>query len=108
MGLLMRTMQVTLIDEDRPPGMCLVLQMGQLAGCLSCNLQWPSTEAEYMAITEACKEAVWLPGLMGEIGIHSNPMDFFCDKIRYLSLAKNPIDHKRIKHIQVRYHYILK
>lgn len=34
-----------------------------------------------MALTEACKEAVWLQSLMREIGIDYKPMDFFCDSM---------------------------
>ena len=63
------------------------LRMVQLVGCQSFNRLMnvlgalSTTEAEYTALTEACKEAVWLQSLMREIGIDSKPMDFSCDSM---------------------------
>nr|CAD1834520.1 unnamed protein product [Ananas comosus var. bracteatus] len=65
-----------------------------------------TTEAEYMALTEATKEAVWLQGLMKELGMNFKPMCLLCDSMSAICLAKNPVYHKRTKHIDVQYHYI--
>ena len=66
------------------------LGMVQLVGCQSFNRLMnvlgvlSTTEAEYMALTEACKEAVWLQSGMREIGIDSKPMDSFCESMSVL------------------------
>ena len=31
-----------------------------------------TTEAKYVAITESCKEAIWLDHLEGDLGIHTS------------------------------------
>ena len=36
-------------------------------------------EAEYMAITEAVKEAIWLQGLLDDLGVGQKQVTVFCD-----------------------------
>ena len=38
-----------------------------------------STEAEYMALTEAIKEALWLLGLVKELKVDQEQTIVFCD-----------------------------
>nr|XP_033514921.1 secreted RxLR effector protein 161-like [Nicotiana tomentosiformis] len=38
-----------------------------------------TTEADYMEITEAIKEAIWLPGLLRDLGIGQESITLFCD-----------------------------
>ncbi|GMP51093.1 hypothetical protein CsSME_00017460 [Camellia sinensis var. sinensis] len=57
-------------------------------------------EAEYMAVTEAFKEAIWLHGLIEDLGIVQKHVKVFC------CLAKNQVHHARTKHIDVRFHFI--
>ena len=37
------------------------------------------TEAEYMAVTEAVKEVIWLRGLVEDLGLHQGVTTVFCD-----------------------------
>ncbi|KAL0345495.1 UNVERIFIED_CONTAM: Retrovirus-related Pol polyprotein from transposon TNT 1-94 [Sesamum radiatum] len=66
----------------------------------------PTTEAEYIATTEALKEAIWLKGLLDEIGFLKHKVTVFSDSQSSIQLCKNPIFHDRTKHIDVRYHFI--
>ena len=65
-----------------------------------------TTEAEYMAITEAVKEAIWLQGLLEDLGVGQKHIDVFCDSQSAIHLAKNQVLHARTKHIDVRYHFV--
>ncbi|XP_071933920.1 secreted RxLR effector protein 161-like [Coffea arabica] len=38
-----------------------------------------TTEAEYMAITKAVMEAIWLQGLLEDLGVGKKHIDVFCD-----------------------------
>lgn len=65
-----------------------------------------STEAEYMAIAEACKEAIYLRNLLMEIVSSNYTINLFNDNQGALKLTENPLFHKRTKHIDVRHHFI--
>ncbi|KAE8661311.1 hypothetical protein F3Y22_tig00113726pilonHSYRG00149 [Hibiscus syriacus] len=65
-----------------------------------------TTEAEYMAVTEAVNEAIWLQGLLGELGIEQKHIKVHCDSQSTIHLAKNQVYHARTKHIDVRYHFV--
>ena len=65
-----------------------------------------TTEAEYMAVTEAFKEAIWLHGLVEDLGIVQKQVEVFCDSQSAICLAKNQVYHGHTKHIDVRFHFI--
>src|SRR5258708_25612560 len=66
-----------------------------------------STEAEYMAMTHAGKEAVFLQHLYSDVGIPiSVPIFLLIDNQSAIALAENPIFHARSKHIEVRHHWV--
>lgn len=65
-----------------------------------------STEAEYMALYEGIKEACWLKSLLNSIKLEIlNPIIIFEDNNGCIAIANNPTDHKRSKHIDVKYHF---
>jgi hypothetical protein len=65
-----------------------------------------TTEAEYMAATEAAKEALWLTGLVRELGIQQVGVLLYCDSQSVIYLAKNQVYNTKTKHIDVRFHKI--
>ena len=65
-----------------------------------------TTDAEYIAIYEACKEAIWLRGLYTKLCGDSSCPTIFSGSQSVIYLTKNPMYHERTKHIDVRYHYI--
>ncbi|KAL0434875.1 UNVERIFIED_CONTAM: Retrovirus-related Pol polyprotein from transposon TNT 1-94 [Sesamum radiatum] len=60
-----------------------------------------TTEAEYIATTEAFKEAIWLKRILTEIGFLKNNVTIFSDSQSSIQLCKNPVFHDRTKHIEV-------
>ncbi|KAK2425531.1 secreted RxLR effector protein [Trifolium repens] len=65
-----------------------------------------TTEAKYMAVAEAAKEALWLTGLVKELGVEQGGVQLHCDSQSVIYLAKNQVYHARTKHIDVRFHKI--
>lgn len=67
-----------------------------------------TTEAEFIAASEATKEATWLLRLLKEIDGEgtTGPVELLCDSQSAIRLVKNPEFHQRTKHIDVRYNFI--
>lgn len=65
-----------------------------------------TTEAEYVALAEAVKEAVWLKGIVEELGLKPDCAEVFCDSQSALALSKNQVFHERTKHIDLRLHFV--
>jgi hypothetical protein len=67
-----------------------------------------STQAEYVALSEAAREACWLRNLYTELGLlkEERPTVIVGDNEGAIALTQNPQFHKRTKHIEVRWHWI--
>lgn len=66
-----------------------------------------TTEAEYVALSHATQELVWLRRLLNDIGEKQDqPSVMNEDNQGAIELSKNPRFHNRTKHIDVAYHFI--
>ncbi|RVX02180.1 Retrovirus-related Pol polyprotein from transposon TNT 1-94 [Vitis vinifera] len=66
-------------------------------------------EAEYVAASEAAKEAVWLRNFLLDLGVVpsvQSPITLYCDNSGAVANSKEPQSHKRAKHIERKYHLI--
>lgn len=68
-----------------------------------------STEAEYMALSSAAKEIIYIRNLLTEIGFSrlvKNAITLYGDNIGSQQLVRNPVYHSRSKHIDIKVHHI--
>ena len=65
-----------------------------------------STEAEYMALSDCSRQAVWIKSVLSELGRNIGPVPICADNQGSIFIASNPVQERRTKHIDVRYHYI--
>jgi hypothetical protein len=66
-----------------------------------------STEAEYVALSEASREAMWLRALYKELGFEQiEPTLILGDNDGSIAMAKNPQFHKRAKNIDIPWHWM--
>lgn len=66
-----------------------------------------STEAEYMALAEVTKEAIWIRKFLDSLGYtQTTPTLLMEDNMGAIELAKNPVHHSRTKHIDIRHHFV--
>lgn len=66
-----------------------------------------STEAEYVAAATCACQAIWVQGILEELGLNfPESMVIKCDNTSAIKLSKNPVFHGRCKHIGVRFHFL--
>lgn len=65
-----------------------------------------STEAEYMAMSDACKEALFVRTFLYELLCKNVSVTMYNDSQSAQKLCSNPMYHARTKHIDVRHHFI--
>ena len=66
-----------------------------------------TVEAEYIAASDFCKEAIWLKKLVSDLfGGKLDSTIIHCDNQSCIKLSNNPVFHDRSKHIEMRYHFI--
>ncbi len=65
-----------------------------------------STEAEYMSLSDTSRQIVWIKALLSELSINLGPIPLCGDNQGSIFMASNPVQECRIKHIDIRYHYI--
>lgn len=67
-----------------------------------------SVEAEYLALGEATKEAIYLRQMLTELKLSQpkSAIKIYNDNQGAQQLAKNSVHHSRTKHIDVRHHFI--
>ena len=63
-------------------------------------------EAEYMAMSHDIQEGKFIRQLLFDLHGKMLRIDLFADNQGAINLAKNPVSHKRSKHIDIRYHFI--
>ncbi len=68
-----------------------------------------STEAEYVALTHAAKDILWIHKILKEFSFLHNlslPTTLYCDNQGAIRLSKDATFHGRTKHIDVHFHFI--
>ncbi len=98
--------------EDRRSTTGFVFMIG--GGAISWNskrqptITLSTTEAEYMANTQATKDAIWITKLMTDLGYmeEKKMMVIRCDNQGAISLTKNLTHHARTKYIDVQHHFV--
>jgi hypothetical protein len=64
-----------------------------------------TTEAEYMALSSACKQALWMSYFLQSFGITLKPL-LRCDNQAAIHISNNPVLHQRTKHIDIQFHFV--
>ena len=65
-----------------------------------------TAEAEYVTAAACCSQLLWIRQHLEDFGIHIKAIPLICDNTSAVSMGKNPVHHKRTKHIDVRHHFL--
>ncbi|GJR80533.1 retrovirus-related pol polyprotein from transposon TNT 1-94 [Tanacetum coccineum] len=96
------------VDRKSTSGVCTFM------GC--CLTSWFSkkqtalaistTEAEYGSAEKACQQALWMKQALIDNGVRLDDIPIMCDNKGAIDLSKNPVQHSRAKHIEIRHHFL--
>ena len=64
-----------------------------------------SCEAEFMSLTEVCRELMWMCRFLDEIGLEYEVPNIYCDSSSAINWASDPVQHQRNKHVEIKYYY---
>ena len=65
-----------------------------------------TAEAEYVALSAAAQEAIWLQNLLSELNGQNSPVTIHDDNQAAIAMSKNPQYHGKAKHIAIKFHFI--
>jgi hypothetical protein len=66
-----------------------------------------TVEEEFIELCVVVLEAVWLCNLLAYLFGHDMDSTIIhCDKHSYVKISENHVFHDKLKHIEIKYHYI--
>ena len=65
-----------------------------------------TAEAEYIAVGACWSQILWIAQQLRDLGIDLKGIPIKCDNTSAICITKNPVQHSRTKHIEVRHHFI--
>ncbi|KAL1215127.1 Retrovirus-related Pol polyprotein from transposon RE1 [Cardamine amara subsp. amara] len=65
-----------------------------------------TAEAKYIALGSCCTQLLWMKHMAEDYGMTSDSLLIYCDNESAINIAKNPVQHSRTKHINIRHHFI--
>ena len=65
-----------------------------------------TAKAEYIVAGSYCTQILWVQKLLHDYGICQEHLTIYCENTSAINIYKNPIQHFRTKHIEIRHHFI--
>jgi len=96
------------LDRKSTSGTChllgssLISRNSKKQACVALS----TAEAEYIAAGHACAQSIWLKHQLMDYGVKLEKVPLYCDNTYAINLTKNPIQHSKTKHIEIRNRFI--
>jgi hypothetical protein len=97
------------IDRKSTSSSCFTRGSAMVSWCSrkQSSVALSTTEAEYIALSVAVREVVWLLKILTDLfDREMDPTIIHCDNQSCVKLSENPVFHDKSKHIEIKYHYI--
>ena len=65
-----------------------------------------TVEVEYIATGSCCTQLLWMQKILHDYDICQEHLTIYCDNTNVINISKNPVQHSRTKHIEIRHHFI--
>ncbi|GKB79528.1 hypothetical protein Tco_0946423 [Tanacetum coccineum] len=65
-----------------------------------------TTKAKYVSVKKVCQQALWMKQALIDYDVRLDNVSIMCDNKGAIDLSKNPVQHSRTKHIEIRHHFL--
>nr|GEX97962.1 copia protein [Tanacetum cinerariifolium] len=65
-----------------------------------------TTDAKYVSVGKACQQALWMKQALIDYDVHLDDVPIMSDNKGTIDLSKNPVQHSRTKHIEIRHDFL--
>ena len=65
-----------------------------------------TAEDEYIDVGSCCAQLLWMKQMLKDYEFDLDTLTIFCDNTSVINFSKNPVQHSRTKHIDIRHHFI--
>jgi hypothetical protein len=65
-----------------------------------------TAKAKYVAANACCAQLHWMRQTLRDFGCHFTKIPLLYDNESAIKLANNPVSHSRMKHIDIRHHFL--
>nr|ABF96549.1 retrotransposon protein, putative, unclassified [Oryza sativa Japonica Group] len=96
------------IDRKSTSGTCHFLGTSLIAWSSrkQSSVAQSTAESEYVAAASCYSQILWLLSTLKDYGLTFEKVPLFCDNTSAINIAKNPVQHSRTKHIDIRFHFL--
>ena len=70
------------------------------------NVALSIVEAEYISAGSCCAQIIRMKQPLSDYGILLDYIPIRCDNTSAINISKNPVQHSRTKHIEIRHHFL--
>ena len=70
------------------------------------SIAFSTAEAEYVAVGACCAQVLWMKHTLLDYDLQYDHIKIFCDNTSTIHMTKNANQHSKIKHIEIRYHFL--
>ena len=63
-------------------------------------------EVEYIAADLCCAQILWMKQTLSDFNLIFEYVPIKCDNTSAINISKNPVQHSRTKHIEIRHHFL--
>ncbi|KAK2358620.1 gag-protease polyprotein [Trifolium repens] len=73
-----------------------------------CDADWAGSADDRKSTSagSSCSQLLWMKQMLSEYNVEQDVLTLYCDNMSAINISKNPIQHSRTKHIDIRHHFI--
>ena len=65
-----------------------------------------TVEVEYIIVSLCCAQILWMKQTLSDFNLSFEHVPIKCNNASAINISKNPVQHTRTKHIEIRRHFL--